>query len=139
MLFSKQKPCLVNGLHSVHTFVEKPAPEEAPSDLAIIGRYLLTPEIFTILEKQEPGAGDEIQQLMLLTLSIKRNVSLLVNLEGNVMMLEINLALLKQLLITPFNIHRSKIIWKNTSSTLVNNFKKILVKRINVIKKKLRN
>ena len=51
----------VNGLHSVHTFVEKPAPEEAPSDLAIIGRYLLTPEIFTILEKQEPGAGDEIQ------------------------------------------------------------------------------
>lgn len=34
-----------NGLHSVETFVEKPAPEDAPSDLAIIGRYLLTPEI----------------------------------------------------------------------------------------------
>ncbi len=50
-----------NGLYSVETFVEKPAPEEAPSDLAIIGRYLLTPEIFDILEKQAPGAGNEIQ------------------------------------------------------------------------------
>ena len=39
----------VNGLYSVDTFVEKPAPEDAPSDLAIIGRYLLTPEIFDIL------------------------------------------------------------------------------------------
>ena len=36
-------------------------PEDAPSDLAIIGRYLLTPEIFNILETQEPGAGNEIQ------------------------------------------------------------------------------
>lgn len=51
----------INGLYSVNTFVEKPAPEDAPSDLAIIGRYLLTPEIFDILEKQEPGAGNEIQ------------------------------------------------------------------------------
>lgn len=49
------------GLYSVETFVEKPSPEEAPSDLAIIGRYLLTPEIFDILETQEPGAGNEIQ------------------------------------------------------------------------------
>lgn len=51
----------VNGLYSVETFVEKPAPEDAPSDLAIIGRYLLTPEIFDILENQKPGAGNEIQ------------------------------------------------------------------------------
>ena len=51
----------VNGLYSVEKFVEKPAPEDAPSDLAIIGRYLLTPEIFEILEKQTPGAGNEIQ------------------------------------------------------------------------------
>ena len=49
------------GLYSVRNFVEKPSPEEAPSDLAIIGRYLLTPEIFDILEHQEPGAGNEIQ------------------------------------------------------------------------------
>ncbi|MBM6615943.1 UTP--glucose-1-phosphate uridylyltransferase GalU [Desemzia sp. RIT804] len=48
-------------LYNVRKFVEKPDPEKAPSNLAIIGRYLLTPEIFTILENQEPGAGNEIQ------------------------------------------------------------------------------
>lgn len=48
-------------LFNVINFVEKPAIEEAPSNLAIIGRYLLTPEIFNILETQEPGAGGEIQ------------------------------------------------------------------------------
>lgn len=41
--------------------VEKPKREEAPSNLAIIGRYVLTPDIFPILEKQEPGKGGEIQ------------------------------------------------------------------------------
>lgn len=41
--------------------VEKPKREEAPSDLAIIGRYVLTPRIFPILEKLEPGKGGEIQ------------------------------------------------------------------------------
>ncbi|GEP75302.1 UTP--glucose-1-phosphate uridylyltransferase GalU [Weissella thailandensis] len=50
-----------DGLHQVNTFVEKPKPEDAPSDLAIIGRYLLTPEIFEELEKTEPGKGNEIQ------------------------------------------------------------------------------
>lgn len=49
------------GIYNVERFVEKPKPEEAPSNLAIIGRYLLTPEIFDILEHQEPGAGNEIQ------------------------------------------------------------------------------
>ncbi len=49
------------GLYSVDTFVEKPNSEEAPSNLAIIGRYLLTPEIFTILKTQKPGAGNEVQ------------------------------------------------------------------------------
>ncbi|UJF15487.1 UTP--glucose-1-phosphate uridylyltransferase GalU [Jeotgalibaca sp. MA1X17-3] len=52
---------LEDGLYNVRKFVEKPDPEDAPSDLAIIGRYLLTPEIFEILENQEPGAGGEIQ------------------------------------------------------------------------------
>ena len=41
--------------------LNKPNPEDAPSNLAIIGRYLLTPEIFGILENQEPGAGNEVQ------------------------------------------------------------------------------
>lgn len=49
------------GLYNVSNFVEKPSPEEAPSDLAIIGRYLLRPEIFDVLENQTPGAGNEIQ------------------------------------------------------------------------------
>lgn len=49
------------GLYNVRKFVEKPKPEDAPSDLAIIGRYLLTPEIFDILEDLEPGVGGEIQ------------------------------------------------------------------------------
>lgn len=49
------------GLYDVKNFVEKPNPDDAPSDLAIIGRYLLRPEIFEILENQKPGAGGEIQ------------------------------------------------------------------------------
>src|SRR5213594_2247639 len=48
-------------LHLVTDLVEKPAPEEAPSDLAIIGRYILTPDIFAHLEKTSAGRGGEIQ------------------------------------------------------------------------------
>ena len=49
------------GLSRVRKMVEKPTPPETPSNLAIIGRYLLTPDIFPILETQTPGAGNEIQ------------------------------------------------------------------------------
>lgn len=45
----------------VNDMVEKPAVEEAPSRLAVLGRYVITPEIFPILEKTEPGRGNEIQ------------------------------------------------------------------------------
>lgn len=48
-------------LYNVKKFVEKPAVADAPSDVAIIGRYLLTPEIFDILDNQKPGKGNEIQ------------------------------------------------------------------------------
>jgi UTP--glucose-1-phosphate uridylyltransferase len=47
--------------YQVSNFVEKPAKGTAPSNLAIMGRYLLTPEIFEFLDKQETGAGGEIQ------------------------------------------------------------------------------
>ncbi|ETI69672.1 UTP--glucose-1-phosphate uridylyltransferase GalU [Neobacillus vireti] len=47
--------------YQVRQFVEKPSPGTAPSNLAIIGRYILTPEIFMFLDKQEIGAGGEIQ------------------------------------------------------------------------------
>jgi UTP--glucose-1-phosphate uridylyltransferase len=50
-----------NNLYGVKNFVEKPKQGTAPSNLAIMGRYILTPEIFTYLEEQETGAGGEIQ------------------------------------------------------------------------------
>ncbi len=46
---------------SVNSLVEKPRQEESPSNLAIMGRYILNPRIFNILENQVPGAGGEIQ------------------------------------------------------------------------------
>lgn len=49
------------GIHRITRLVEKPALDEAPSNLAIIGRYILTPDIFRILERQRTGAGGEIQ------------------------------------------------------------------------------
>lgn len=49
------------GLYNVTSFVEKPEPKDAPSDLAIIGRYVFTPEIFDVLAKTKPGKGNEIQ------------------------------------------------------------------------------
>jgi UTP--glucose-1-phosphate uridylyltransferase len=48
-------------LHKVSRLVEKPKPSEAPSNLAIIGRYVLTPKIFDKLEQTQRGAGGEIQ------------------------------------------------------------------------------
>ena len=62
-----QRYGIVNGtelsqrLYEVKEMVEKPRPSEAPSRLAIIGRYILRPEIFSILEKIAPGRGGEIQ------------------------------------------------------------------------------
>lgn len=49
------------GLHRISDLVEKPNAAEAPSDIAIIGRYILTPEILKILEKTKPGKNGEIQ------------------------------------------------------------------------------
>ena len=50
-----------DGLYRVERMVEKPSAEEAPSNLAIIGRYILTPDIFDIIRETEPGASGEIQ------------------------------------------------------------------------------
>jgi UTP--glucose-1-phosphate uridylyltransferase len=52
---------LKDGLYRVDDMVEKPRPEEAPSNLAIIGRYILTPDIFDILRDTPPGKGGEVQ------------------------------------------------------------------------------
>jgi UTP--glucose-1-phosphate uridylyltransferase len=59
------EPVLHNGrrdrLFRVRSLVEKPHPKEAPSNLAIIGRYVLTPEVFTSIQAIGPGKGGEIQ------------------------------------------------------------------------------
>ncbi len=52
---------LYEGVLKLNSIVEKPAPDKAPSTLAVVGRYLLTPIIFEHLEKIEKGAGGEIQ------------------------------------------------------------------------------
>jgi UTP--glucose-1-phosphate uridylyltransferase len=49
------------GIFRVHDLVEKPAVSEAPSRLAIVGRYILTPDIFKVLKNLSPGHGGEIQ------------------------------------------------------------------------------
>ncbi|MGP8307223.1 UTP--glucose-1-phosphate uridylyltransferase GalU [Vibrio sp. YIC-376] len=49
------------GIFRVDNMVEKPEPGTAPSNLAIIGRYILTPDIFELIENTEPGKGGEIQ------------------------------------------------------------------------------
>lgn len=48
-------------IYRVHSMVEKPQPADAPSNLAIIGRYILTPDIFDLIKQTEPGKGGEIQ------------------------------------------------------------------------------
>ena len=52
---------IAEGLHQVEAMVEKPAPGTAPSNLAIMGRYVLPPEIFAMIEATPPGKGGEIQ------------------------------------------------------------------------------
>ena len=50
-----------NGIYKISDMIEKPKNEEAPSNLAIMGRYVLSPSIFPILKEQKAGAGGEIQ------------------------------------------------------------------------------
>ncbi|OPX27256.1 MAG: UTP--glucose-1-phosphate uridylyltransferase [Campylobacteraceae bacterium 4484_166] len=58
------------NIYEVSNMIEKPEPQNAPTNLAIIGRYILTPEIFDILQRTKPGVGGEVQITdALLTLS----------------------------------------------------------------------
>ncbi|GFR37810.1 UTP--glucose-1-phosphate uridylyltransferase [Insulibacter thermoxylanivorax] len=50
-----------DGIIKIRDLVEKPQPDQAPSNLAVIGRYIIEPEIFSILEQAKPGKGGEIQ------------------------------------------------------------------------------
>jgi len=62
-----------DDLYKVEDLVEKPTPEEAPSDLAIIGRYVFQPEIFSFLEKIGPGKGGEYQLTDAMRLLCRKN------------------------------------------------------------------
>lgn len=52
---------LADNFYRVHGLVEKPSVDKAPSNLAVLGRYILTPDIFDILENTKPGVGNEVQ------------------------------------------------------------------------------
>ena len=67
---------------TVQDMVEKPAVEEAPSRLAVLGRYVITPEIFPILEETKPGRGDEIQLTDALKVLAKEHTMYAYNFEG---------------------------------------------------------
>ncbi|SHI74346.1 UTP--glucose-1-phosphate uridylyltransferase GalU [Clostridium intestinale] len=79
---------IVDGLHiedrvyKVKNLVEKPSKEEAPSNVAILGRYIITPEIFNILEKTKPGKGGEIQLTDALKDLISQEAMYAYNFEG---------------------------------------------------------
>ena len=66
----------------IRDLVEKPKPGEAPSNLAIIGRYILTPDVFDCIGKVEPGAGGEIQLTDALRLLLRRRPIYAVKFEG---------------------------------------------------------
>jgi len=52
---------LEDNLYKITNMIEKPSPELAPTNMAIIGRYILTPDIFAIIKETKPGKGGEIQ------------------------------------------------------------------------------
>ena len=79
---------IVDGIHiedrvyKVKRLVEKPAVEEAPSNVAILGRYIITPQIFEILENTKPGKGNEIQLTDALETLIKNEAMYAYDFEG---------------------------------------------------------
>lgn len=70
------------GVFKIKDMVEKPAFADAPSDLAIIGRYIFTPDIFGAIERTTPGAGGEIQITDAMRLLLKERPFYAVKLEG---------------------------------------------------------
>lgn len=71
-----------DGLFMISDMVEKPAAEDAPSNLAIIGRYILTPDIFDILQETPAGKGGELQITDALMLQAQRNMVLAYKFKG---------------------------------------------------------
>lgn len=69
-------------IHRVIDIVEKPRPENAPSTLGVVGRYLFTPEIFGFLENVQPGTGGEIQLTDAISMMIQEQTVLAYEFEG---------------------------------------------------------
>jgi len=72
-----------DNIYIVNNMVEKPDPKEAPTNLAIIGRYILTPEIFDILKDTKPGKNDEIQITDALMTLANKGMVIAYKFEGN--------------------------------------------------------
>lgn len=70
------------GVYKINDMVEKPAFADAPSDLAIIGRYIFTPDIFEAIEQTTPGSGGEIQITDAMRLLLKKRPFYAVKLDG---------------------------------------------------------
>lgn len=70
------------NVYKIRDMVEKPKFEDAPSDLAIIGRYVLTPDIFASIENTKPGSGGEIQITDAMRLLLKERPFYAVKLQG---------------------------------------------------------
>ena len=70
------------GVYRINDMVEKPAAADAPSDLAIIGRYIFTPDIFDAIEQTAPGSGGEIQITDAMRLLLKQRPFYAVKLDG---------------------------------------------------------
>jgi UTP--glucose-1-phosphate uridylyltransferase len=75
-------PAKLRGTGKVQGIVEKPKPEDAPSTLGVVGRYLLTPAIFDLLADQPPGAGKEIQLTDAIARLLKKETVLAHEFEG---------------------------------------------------------
>jgi len=72
-----------DGLHEVTDVVEKPSAADAPSDLAALGRYVITPAVFDELSRGTPGAGKEIQLVDAIKRTIGRHHVVALEFEGD--------------------------------------------------------
>ncbi len=70
------------GLFMVSNMIEKPSPKEAPTNMAIIGRYILTPDIFEVLKKTKPGKNGEVQITDALMTLAQKNMVLAYKFKG---------------------------------------------------------
>jgi UTP--glucose-1-phosphate uridylyltransferase len=73
---------LEDGVYVISDMVEKPDPDEAPSNLAIIGRYILTPDIFDVIRDTPPGRNGEVQITDALQTQAKKNMVLAYRFKG---------------------------------------------------------